>query len=446
MRLRAVDAWALVLAALAGALATAVVVATARMSRRLEARLRRVSFALASAGPQAPSPMADGNAATQTSPSAGSQLGLEAAVSLVDRLVNDRLAVSAHQLMVISRLSDALSAVAEGVVVCDEEGVIRHRNDAGSAFAGARHGEALAELAVTEMLRNALRGGPAQQQLELYGPPRRTLLITARRLGEEQALGAVAIIEDVSERRRLDDVRRDFVANVSHELKTPVGALGILAETMQAEDDPGVARRLAERMNFEAFRVARIIDDLLDLSRIESEEAPVREPVAVHLLVAQAVERIRSVADHRGVILEVSEPSRRWTVMGDRRQLVSALHNLLENAVKYSEDHAVVQVKAQSVADWGRPDGAWIEITVRDHGIGIPSRDLERIFERFYRVDRARARDTGGTGLGLAIVRHVANNHRGEVRVDSREGEGSTFTLRLPSGPGPIAVSSAEVG
>jgi len=357
----------------------------------------------------------------------------------------------------LARISEALSAVPEGVVVCDEHGTVRYRNEIAQSFAGARHGEALADLAVTELLDAALRRGPAEQTLELYGPPRRALLIRAIPLGGgalgdgppgegERTLGAVAIIEDVSERRRLEAIRRDFVANVSHELKSPVGALGILAETMQAEDEPVVSRRLAERMQLEAFRVARIIDDLLDLSRIESEEAPVREPVPVHVAVAQAIERIRPVAEHQGVTIDVNEPPRRLTVVGDRRQLVSAVHNLLENAVKYSEDASTVEVRVRSVADPKSPEGTWVEISVRDYGIGIPARDIERIFERFYRVDRARARDTGGTGLGLAIVRHVATNHRGEVHVASQEGEGSTFTLRLPAGPGPVVLSAAEAG
>jgi two-component system sensor histidine kinase SenX3 len=347
----------------------------------------------------------------------------------------------------LDRLIEALSSVPEGVIVCDEDGVVRHRNQVAQTFADARHGEALAEVVVTELLATALAGGSAERPLELYGPPRRALLVRAEPLVVgTRRIGAVAIITDVSERRRLEAVRRDFVANVSHELKSPIGALGILAETMQAEDEPAVSRRLAERMQLEAFRVARIIDDLLDLSRIESEETPVRDPVAVHLVVAQAVERIRPVAEHRGIEIDATEAPRRVSVIGDCRQLVSAIHNLLENAVKYSDEGSTVEVRVRSVADSAAPDGTSVEISVRDFGIGIPSHDLERIFERFYRVDRARARDTGGTGLGLAIVRHVATNHRGDVRVTSREGEGSTFTLHLPAGPGPVALTTAETG
>jgi two-component system sensor histidine kinase SenX3 len=166
-----------------------------------------------------------------------------------------------------------------------------------------------------------------------------------------------------------------------------------------------------------------------------------RDPVAVHLVLAEAAERVRPVAEHRGIRIEVHEPPRRLTVRGDRRQLVSAVHSLVENAVTYSDDGAEVVLDT-------RTNGQWVEVTVSDTGIGIPARDLERIFERFYRVDRARSRATGGTGLGLAIVRHVAGNHGGEVRVQSQEGRGSTFTLRLPSGPGPVAVSPphAEAG
>jgi two-component system sensor histidine kinase SenX3 len=217
-----------------------------------------------------------------------------------------------------------------------------------------------------------------------------------------------------------------------------VGALGLLAETLLAEDDPAVARRLAERMLAEAFRVGRTIDDLLELSRIEADEAAAREDLPVRRLIGEAVDRVRGAAEQRDIRIEVDEPPARLEVRGDRRQLVSATYNLLENAVKYSEAGSSIQVRA-------RTDGRWVDLAVQDHGMGIPRRDLERVFERFYRVDRARSRETGGTGLGLAIVRHVANNHAGEVRVDSREGEGSTFTLRLPVSSGPVAVT-AEAG
>jgi two-component system sensor histidine kinase SenX3 len=342
------------------------------------------------------------------------------------------------------RLAQALDALHQGVVLCNEDGQVVYRNLLAESFAGARHAEALAEQAITEVLKAAtVEGEQHTRAVDLYGPPRRNLQITAVPLSDgNRSIGAVAVIEDVSDRKRLEAVRRDFVANVSHELKTPVGALGLLAETLVDEEDAAVIRRLASRMQAEAIRVGRIIHDLLDLSRLESEESPEREPAGVHVVVGQAVEQVRAAAEARQVELDVAEIPRRITVPGDRRQLVSAVYNLLDNAVKYSEPGSSVHLRCAT-------NGDWVDLSVQDHGIGIPSRDYERIFERFYRVDRARSRDTGGTGLGLAIVRHVATNHGGKVSVASREGDGSTFVLRLPAGPGPMAVSGwtdAEAG
>ena len=365
---------------------------------------------------------------------------IDRALTNVERVAESAVTERGNARLARDRLERALAAVAEGVVVCDENGEMVFHNDQATAFMGMRHAEVLAQQAVMDMLRDATDGQLQTQTLELYGPPRRTLTIVASPLDDGwRGIGSVAVIEDVSERRLLESVRRDFVANISHELKTPVGALALLAETLAGESDPAVVNRLARRLQDEAQRVARIVDDLLDLSRIESEEAPAREPVPIHLIVAQAAERVRPSAEQRSVTITFGEASRHMAVMGDRRQLVSALFNLLENAVKYSDEGSTVDVRS-------RADGEWVELEVADHGIGIPGRDLERIFERFYRVDRARGRDTGGTGLGLAIVRHVAGNHGGEVRVESQEGAGSTFTLRLPAGPGPVAVGPGRAG
>jgi two-component system sensor histidine kinase SenX3 len=216
------------------------------------------------------------------------------------------------------------------------------------------------------------------------------------------------------------------VANISHELKTPVGALSLIAETLEGEEDPEVVARLSRRIGSEATRLSRIIDDLLDLSRIEAAQAPGDDAVAVGHLINETVESLRPAAEHRAIRLQIEPGPPGLVISGDRRQLQSAVHNLVDNAVKYSDDGSSVEI---TVA----PGDGWVEITVVDHGIGIPSRDLQRIFERFYRVDRARSRDTGGTGLGLAIVRHVASNHGGEVTVESCEGQGSRFSLRLPA-------------
>ena len=333
----------------------------------------------------------------------------------------DRLELEAR------RLAAALDQVDQGVVISDEGGTVMFRNTEAAAFDGARHGDALAERELVELLAAALAGERRTKTLTLFGPPRRTLAIEAQPLDDNgRTLGAVATVDDVSERTRLDAIRRDFVANISHELKTPVGALGLIAEALEGETDAEVINRLVRRVQTEAIRLGRMIDDLLDLSRIEDEGAPKREPVAAAVVVAHAIERARPIAEHRDITITAGEPAPDLRVQGDQRQLVSALNNLLENAVKYSDCGSRVEVEVRG------GDGA-VAFDVIDHGIGIPARDIDRIFERFYRVDRARARDTGGTGLGLAIVRHVADNHNGKVSVVSREGEGSTFTLTIPA-------------
>jgi len=354
--------------------------------------------------------------------------GVEPALHHLE-LVTDRAAEAVAESSADAiRLRRALDTLPQGVIVCDENGEVVFRNARAVGLMGGRHGDALAAQAVVELLADAWKQGTAERVLDLYGPPRRTLAVRTQLIDDgRRTLGVIAVIDDVSERRRLEEIRRDFVANVSHELKTPMGALGLLAETLISEADPAVAQRLASRIHTEAFRVSRIIDDLLDLSRIESEEAPPREPVLVNLVLAEAVERVRAAAEQRDVKLVLEEPEPPVAVMGDRRQLVSALYNLLENAVKFSYDGGSVRIGGRSL------DNAEVQLEVEDHGVGIPARDLDRIFERFYRVDQGRSRTTGGTGLGLSIVRHVAANHQGRVEVDSREGEGSTFRLILPT-------------
>lgn len=333
------------------------------------------------------------------------------------------------------RLRRTLDALNLGVVLVNEGGDVLYRNPQAEMLMASRYGDALAAQAVTDSLGEAWSNGVAERDLDIYGPPKRSLHIRSAVIDDgRRPLGVVALIEDTSERRRLEEIRRDFIANVSHELKTPMGAMGLLAETLQFETDAAVAKRLAERIYHEAFRVNRIIEDLLDLSRIEGEGSPVREPIPVTLIVAEAIERIRTAADQHEVTLEFEEPERGFVVGGDRRQLVSALQALLENAVVYSPNQSTVSVRVTQDSGSSAPLTSPVRIVITDRGPGIPAKDLERIFERFYRVDPGRARATGGTGLGLSIVRHVAQNHGGRVLVESREGEGSTFTLELPVG------------
>ncbi len=326
----------------------------------------------------------------------------------------------------VARLREAIEAIPHAVVVCDAAGDVVLRNRRSHDVDGGRYAAALVERAVEEVV--AAGGGtrPVPQTLELHGPPPRTLQVTATPMGRrDRSLGTVVLVDDVSELRRLEAVRRDFVANVSHELRTPVGAMGVLAETLADEPDPEVMRRLAARITSEAERAGRLIEGLLDLSRIEAGGIH-RSQLDLRSVVAAAVERVSPLADQLGVAVVAQPGDDARAVVGNENQLVSAVVNLLENAVKYSDERSAVEV-ATAAGD------GWVDVLVRDRGIGIPAKDLERIFERFYRVDRARSRETGGTGLGLSIVRHVANNHGGDVLVESQEGLGSTFTLRLPA-------------
>lgn len=351
---------------------------------------------------------------------------IEEAMIYVERATESAAEAIANSSADAIRLRRALDTLAQAVIVTDEHGTQVFRNTRAIELMGNRHGDALAIQAVDELLSSTGLGAAEERTLELYGPPRRTLIVSTQSIDNGQrALGVTAVIEDISERRRLEEVRRDFIANVSHEMKTPMGALGLLAETLLEETEPEVSRRLAERIHTEAFRISRVIDDLLDLSRIETESAPPREPVLINLVMATAAERVREAAGQRGVSIELSEPNPPVAVLGDRRQLTSAVYNLLDNAVRFSYPNGVVYCSA-TVSDQE------VVVSVQDTGVGIPARDLERIFERFYRVDPGRSRATGGTGLGLAIVRHVAQNHHGTILVDSREGEGTTFSLQLP--------------
>jgi two-component system sensor histidine kinase SenX3 len=326
------------------------------------------------------------------------------------------------------RYALALSAMTQGAVLSDEHGSIVMQNAFARGFIEARHGEALVRSAIHEMLGSALSGEPGEREVELFGPPQRLVHVTAQPLQDGDDLyGAIATVDDISDQQRIDAIRRDFVANISHELRTPIGAVALLAETLVDERDPEVVQRLSTRLRDESFRVSHMIDDLLALSRIEGDGLQDLEMLRAAMIVAEAVDRVRPVAEHRGVHIVLGEIDDRIVLRGDRRQLVSAVFNLLENAVKYSDHDSSVEVRVAG-------DGAEVAIVVQDHGIGIPSKDLDRIFERFYRVDQARSRQTGGTGLGLSIVRHVARNHGGSVSVSSREGDGSTFMFIVPTG------------
>ena len=277
-----------------------------------------------------------------------------------------------------------------------------------------------------------------EEDLELRRPPLAKGVLQARvRVAPLSDTAALVIVEDLSEAYRVDAVRRDFVANVSHELKTPVGALSLLAEAVQAaSDDPEAVQRFSARMQVESARLTNLVNDLVDLSRLQSHDSLKHgEPVEIDHVVSEAVDATKLLAGAREIDVVVGQNISAY-VLGDEGQLVMALRNLLTNAIVYSPARTRVAVAA-------RCTGEAVEITVTDQGIGIPEGEQSRIFERFYRVDPARSRVTGGTGLGLAIVKHVCVNHGGECTVWSVEGEGSTFTLRLPRASA-ITASSEE--
>ena len=236
----------------------------------------------------------------------------------------------------------------------------------------------------------------------------------------------LVLISDQSEARRIDAVRRDFVANVSHELKTPIGALGLLSEAiLGAKDQPDAVVKFASRMQMEAKRLTDLVQEIIDLSRLQSSD-PLQKAFDVEAsdVVREAVAQAALSAESRKITVEIGEIEDA-TVNGDRDQLIMAVLNLVENAINYSPENTKVSVVVKVKQEL-------LEISVTDQGIGIAEGELARVFERFYRVDPARSRMTGGTGLGLSIVKHVALNHGGDIKVWSREGVGSTFTLQLP--------------
>jgi len=312
-------------------------------------------------------------------------------------------------------------------VLVDEEDSVRLANAAAFSMGIVRDGSiAIPELA--QLVRRCRRSGVSQTAelaLDRGGFPRRELTVGARTQLLEN--GDVAlVVDDLTEAKRVESVRRDFVANVGHEIKTPVGALTLLAEAaLDARDDPEAVQRFVARMQKEASRLSRLVQELLDLSRLQGgDPLPGETVVSVDAVVDEAVDRTRLVAEAKMIEL-VRGGDAGLLVAGSESQLVTALSNLLDNAVAYSPARTRVAVGVHL-----RDDG--VDISVSDQGVGIDAHDRERIFERFYRADPARSRETGGTGLGLAIVKHIVNNHGGEVTVWSEPSSGSTFTIRLP--------------
>lgn len=329
-------------------------------------------------------------------------------------------------------LSTVAATLESGVILLDDEEVVL-ANDAARALRVVT----LNRLTSTSLLRLArearAKGERLTRDVELpWGASSRAVHAVAASVPDSARV--VLLLTDLQEVRRLEAVRRDFVANVSHELKTPIGAMLLLAEALiDAADDPVASKQFAERILHEAGRMSRLVQELLDLSRLQGgEPLPSLAAVRVCDIVSDAAEPLQVRAAAAGIRLDIGDMND-LEVLGDRRQLVTALTNLIENAIAYSPSGSKVGIGARRDVDTGGTET--VSITVSDEGMGIANADQERVFERFYRVDTARSRATGGTGLGLAIVKHVMANHGGRVTLWSKKGVGSTFTLHVPASP-----------
>jgi two-component system sensor histidine kinase SenX3 len=340
--------------------------------------------------------------------------------------IDERNALGEEEL---SARDAVLRAMQEGVVLFDVRSAVRFSNAAAERHLPSLPATsgALLPLGLREAVERA-RGGDESVAEVQVGTPARWIRGTALPL---KPLGSVLLVlADITETKRTDSVRRDFVANASHELKTPAASIQATAETIRTavEDDPAVVPRFAEQLEREATRLSRIVADLLDLSRLESGSDE-QDLVRIDGVVREERERAEEAASRAGITFTADAPIGLPPVHGSARDFSLLVRNLIDNAIRYTRPGGRVDVHLRS-------DGRDVVLTVEDTGIGIPSRDLDRIFERFYRVDRARSRDTGGTGLGLSIVKHVIENHGGTIDVRSELGRGTAFEVRLPAAVG----------
>ncbi|QTE29804.1 two-component sensor histidine kinase [Pengzhenrongella sicca] len=335
-----------------------------------------------------------------------------------------------------------LSVLRSAVVVLGVDDRVLRASAPAYAFGVVRDG-AIADPSILRLIAEVRRTGEIRdEELELpRGPVGRGTLMVQVRIARVSPTLLLLLAEDRTEARRLEAIRRDFVVNVSHELKTPVGALALLAETVEAAaDDPVAVRRFAGRMQKESTRLSALVHEIIELSRLQVHGGVgALALVDIDAVVAEAVDRARTTAAAKLISIDAGGDSGAQ-VYGGHAMLVTAVRNLLDNAVAYSGPGTHVGVGV-------RCEGDLVEIAVVDHGIGISPDEQRRVFERFYRVDPARSRDTGGTGLGLSIVKHVVADHGGDVVIWSKPGRGSTFTLRLPAAnlpPGPQASAHTQ--
>jgi two-component system phosphate regulon sensor histidine kinase PhoR len=340
-----------------------------------------------------------------------------------------------------ARLQAVLASMVEGVLVLDRQGRILLMNDAlrrmlpgaDPSAIGRPFIEVFRHHPLNEFVRKVLEGGDGRQEVALLTPEERIFLLQASvaKPEGERGVAAVLVFHDITELKRLERVRKDFVANASHELKTPLTSIAGYVEALLdgAKDDPKTCAQFLGIIQKHTENLKAILSDLLQLSTIESGVYRwKRQEVAIGDLMERAARVLRPVAERRQQTLTVRPCEAPLTIWGDLDRLTEALTNLLDNAVKYTPEGGTVTMEAAA-------DGDGARIVVTDTGIGIPPKELSRIFERFYRIDRARSREQGGTGLGLAIVKHIVEAHGGRVAVDSAVGRGSIFTLHLPTQP-----------
>ena len=323
----------------------------------------------------------------------------------------------------------ALGGASIGILIVDCAGEVKYTNPVGEELLAGDGEHAILATRVSALATRVCEHGVVEQiESDVRGPVRKVLTTTAVPLTLDAAtVGSVALyIEDLSDQKRVDAMRTDFVANASHELKTPLGALSILAETLAVAEDDDTRSRLAGRLQAEALRMANVIDDVVQLAETESRGVEF-ETLAVSELVEEAADAVRSLAAEKRIDLKRGDVVDA-TIAASRRQIVSAIRNLLENAITYT----AVKGEEGTVSYGARREGGSICIDVKDTGVGVPDRYADRVFERFFRVDRARSRESGGTGLGLSIVKNVALAHGGSVSLRSEVGVGSVFAICIP--------------
>ncbi|MEC8768037.1 MAG: HAMP domain-containing sensor histidine kinase [Actinomycetota bacterium] len=359
------------------------------------------------------------------------EVALRGLAKAIDEIEEQRIKADAFR----QQLVTALDSLNYGIAIYGQDDQLIHTNPYASSFLSGVHSGALIADAIDELFQTRDGQEVIDQELDVFDNShpssvthsrKKTFYIILRELSiEGNQIGSVVTIEDISEQERLESVRRDFISNISHELKTPIGAIALLTETLLGEPDTDLVQKFAPNILQETERLSETIDDLLSLSRIEHGSTDSFNQIDLLKCIEQAIDRVNTFAKQNEVTVLTSFPPAPVHLFGDELQLTSAFYNILENSVKYKRiNQGNVHLTVQQFDDF-------IEVEISDNGIGIPTKDLDRVFERFYCVDRSHS--GSGVGLGLAIVRHVIVNHEGVIRIESTEGVGTTFFIQFPT-------------